>query len=202
MPSFILENVSVPAGGRAGHRQAVEHGGGRQPERLREVPDGAGLREGRLGRRRHRRRDGGRHGDGAADAQPARRVRRADDAGRGRRAAGRRRRPSRDAEARRGREGARRDRGRRRRQPRGRRPEGQAHRHAVAHHARPALRSSSSSVGRETPPHPRPADGARQVSLPGLRRRGQLEPGEAGARLPVLRHRIAGDARAARAPAR
>ena len=30
------------AGGRAGDRQALEHGGGRQPERLRQVPDGAG----------------------------------------------------------------------------------------------------------------------------------------------------------------
>ena len=35
------------AGGRSGDRQALEHGGGRQPERLREVPDGAGAREGR-----------------------------------------------------------------------------------------------------------------------------------------------------------
>ena len=40
MTSFILENVSVPARSRAGDRQAVEHGRGRQPERLREVPDG------------------------------------------------------------------------------------------------------------------------------------------------------------------
>ena len=30
------------AGGRAGHRQAVEHGRDRQPQRLREVPDGQG----------------------------------------------------------------------------------------------------------------------------------------------------------------
>ena len=35
------------AGSGAGDRQAVEHGGGRQPERLREVPDGAGDGEGR-----------------------------------------------------------------------------------------------------------------------------------------------------------
>ena len=39
------------AGSRAGDRQALEHGRGRQPERLREVPDGAGLREGRRRRR-------------------------------------------------------------------------------------------------------------------------------------------------------
>ena len=42
------------AGGRDRDRQAIEHGGGRQPERLRQVPDGAGDGEGRrLGRRRH-----------------------------------------------------------------------------------------------------------------------------------------------------
>ena len=38
------------AGGGAGDRQALEHGRGRKPERLREVPDGQGLRE----RRRRR----------------------------------------------------------------------------------------------------------------------------------------------------
>ena len=54
------------AGSRSGDRQALEHGRGRQPERLREVPDGAGHGEGRR-RRRRRRRDRGRHGDGAAD---------------------------------------------------------------------------------------------------------------------------------------
>ena len=47
MTSFILENVSVPPEVEAGDRQALEHGGGRQPERLREVPDGAGHGEGR-----------------------------------------------------------------------------------------------------------------------------------------------------------
>ena len=75
---------------RAGDRQALEHGGGRQPERLREVPDGAGLREGRRRRRRRRRRDGRRHGDGAADDEPAGRHHGAVDAGH--RAARRRRR--------------------------------------------------------------------------------------------------------------
>ncbi len=59
------------AGSRAGDRQAIEHGRGRQPERLREVPDGAGAREGRRRRRRHRRRDGGRDVDGAADDESA-----------------------------------------------------------------------------------------------------------------------------------
>ena len=39
------------AGSRAGDRQALEHGGGRQPERLRQVPDGAGHGEGRRRRR-------------------------------------------------------------------------------------------------------------------------------------------------------
>ena len=38
----------------------------------------------------------------------------------------------------------------------------------------------------------------REVSLPGLRRRGALESGQAGADLPVLRHRVAGDAADAR----
>ena len=60
--SFIIENVSVPAEVETGDRQAVEHGGGRQPERLREVPDGAGDGEGRkLGR------DGDRAGGGPVD---------------------------------------------------------------------------------------------------------------------------------------
>ena len=69
------------AGSRAGDRQALEHGGGRQPQRLRQVPDGAGNGEGRRrGRRRHRRRDGGRHGDGAADDEPDRRLHGAGDA--------------------------------------------------------------------------------------------------------------------------
>ena len=43
------------AGGRAGDRQALEHGRHRQPQRVREVPDGQGLRERRRrGRRRAR----------------------------------------------------------------------------------------------------------------------------------------------------
>ena len=39
------------AGSRAGDRQALEHGGGRQPQRLRQVPDGAGPGEGQWRRR-------------------------------------------------------------------------------------------------------------------------------------------------------
>ncbi len=62
------------AGSRAGDRQALEHGCGRQSERLREVPDGTGPGEGRRRWRwRHGRADGGGHGDGAADAEPDRR---------------------------------------------------------------------------------------------------------------------------------
>ena len=98
------------ARGRAGDRQALEHGGGRQPERLRQVPDGAGHGEGRhRRRRRHGGRDGRRHGDGAADDEPAGRVdgavdarrRRAGDGrgGRRRRRAASRRRRSRSASA-------------------------------------------------------------------------------------------------------
>ena len=62
------------ARGRAGDRQALEHGRRRQPERLRQIPDGAG--HGKRRRRRQRaRRDG--HGvrDGAADDAAARRHR-------------------------------------------------------------------------------------------------------------------------------
>ncbi len=84
-----------PAGGRAGDRQALEHGRGGQSQRLRQVPAGAGPRRaGRAGRwRRSRRRrsgDGGRHGDGAADDEPARRHH-------GRPGNARRRRPARGA---------------------------------------------------------------------------------------------------------
>ena len=43
--SFIVENVSVPPEVEAGDRQALEHGGDRQSERLREVSDGQGLRK-------------------------------------------------------------------------------------------------------------------------------------------------------------
>ena len=59
------------ARGRGGDRQALEHGGGRQSERLRQVPDGAGAREGRQRRRRARRGTGGRRVDRAADAESA-----------------------------------------------------------------------------------------------------------------------------------
>ena len=72
------------AGSGTGDRQAIEHGRRRQSERLREVPDGAGHGVRRIGRRRHRRGDGRRHVDGAADDEPARRRHGADDAGRGR----------------------------------------------------------------------------------------------------------------------
>ena len=54
------------AGSRAGGRQAIEHGGGRKPERLREVPDGAGDGEGRRFRRDGDR-AGGRPVDRTAD---------------------------------------------------------------------------------------------------------------------------------------
>jgi hypothetical protein len=54
------------AGSRAGDRQALEHGGRRQSERVREIPDGAGDGE-RRQRGRHGDGDGRRHGDGAAD---------------------------------------------------------------------------------------------------------------------------------------
>ena len=40
--SFIVENVSVPPEVEAGDRQAIEHGGDWQSERLREVSDGSG----------------------------------------------------------------------------------------------------------------------------------------------------------------
>ena len=59
-----------PAGGRAGGRQAVQHGRGRQPERLRQVPDGAGHGKGRQ-RRRNGDRDGGWPLDRPADAAAA-----------------------------------------------------------------------------------------------------------------------------------
>ena len=59
-----------PARGRAGGRQAVQHGRGRQSERLRQVPDGAGHGEGRQ-RRRDGDRDGGGPVDRAADAAAA-----------------------------------------------------------------------------------------------------------------------------------
>ena len=62
------------AGGRSGHRQALEHERDRQPERLREVPDGGRHGQGRqLRRRRHRAR--GRHGHRAADDEGPGRLR-------------------------------------------------------------------------------------------------------------------------------
>ena len=64
--SFIVENVSVPPEVEAGDRQEVEHGGHRQPQRLREVPDGQGH-----GAARRRRR--GRHGQPSSrSASPSR----------------------------------------------------------------------------------------------------------------------------------
>ena len=79
--SFIVENVSVPRGSGSGHRQAIEHDGDRQPERLREVPDGSGHghRIGRRGRHGGRARGGIRHraaDDAAGRAQSRRRRRR------------------------------------------------------------------------------------------------------------------------------
>ena len=63
------------AGGGAGDRQAVEHGGGRQPERLREVPDGEGHGAAwRRRRGRHGQRAGGRLRDRAADDAAAGRA--------------------------------------------------------------------------------------------------------------------------------
>ena len=70
------------AGGRGGDRQAIEHGRGREPERLREVPDGQG--HGDAGRRRrggHCQPAGGGLRDRAA-ADAAERRRRVADAGR------------------------------------------------------------------------------------------------------------------------
>ena len=83
------------AGSRGGHRQAIEHGRRRQPERLREVPDGEG--HGKRGRRpcRDRRRAGDwlRHGpaDDAAGPDEAAGRRRHEDRRGGR---GRLRRPA------------------------------------------------------------------------------------------------------------
>ena len=69
MTSFILENVSVPPEVEQAIDKRSSMARGRQPERLREVPDGAGDGEGRQ-RRRRRHRDGGRPGDGATDDAP------------------------------------------------------------------------------------------------------------------------------------
>ena len=52
---------------RAGDRQAIEHGRGRRPQRVREISDGAGDGEGRR-RRGHRHRAGRGPVDGAADS--------------------------------------------------------------------------------------------------------------------------------------
>ena len=104
------------ARGRAGDRQALEHGRRRQPQRLREIPDGAGAGERRRRPRRHGGRNGGRHGDGAADAAANGRADGAVDAGRRGRAAARRRPDALHARA--GRADARRGRSRCRREPR------------------------------------------------------------------------------------
>ena len=48
MTSFVVENVR-PARGGAGDRQRREHAGRRQPERLREIPDGPGFEKGSAG---------------------------------------------------------------------------------------------------------------------------------------------------------
>ena len=71
-----------------------------------------------------------------------------------------------------------------------------------ASRARSSPRSCSSSW--RTPGHsdgpgdPAAGNRAAEVPLPGVRRRSALESGQAGARLPVLRHRVAGDAADAR----
>ena len=81
MTSFVVENVSVPPEVEQAIDKRSSHGRRRQPQRLRQVPDGAGHGEGRQRRCRRRwRRDGGRHGDGAADDQPDRRDHGAVDA--------------------------------------------------------------------------------------------------------------------------
>ena len=80
MTAFVVENVSVPPEVEQAIDKRSSHGGGRQPERLRQVPDGAGARPGRQRRRRHGRGARDRHGDGAADDEPARRHRSAGDA--------------------------------------------------------------------------------------------------------------------------
>ena len=174
----------------SGDRQALEHGGGRQPERLREVPDGAGAREGRQRRRRHRRGDGRRHGDGAADDESA-----------GRHRWRRRRRP-------RGATAAAACRASRNcwRRPTPRKMLGVSEADVIASLEAGDLKGKRIGTqwritqdradrvpqvapGVEPTCHPRrrrPTNGrdrAREVPLSGLRRRGELEPGEAGARL-------------------
>ena len=129
------------AGSGSGHRQALEHGGGGQPQRLREVPDGQRHGVGHRRRRgRHRGRDGDGHGDGAADDEPDGRPDGAGDAGHPGARARRPRRAGRGAarpdDAGAGRADARRGRVRRDGEPRCRRSQGQAHRHAVARDAR------------------------------------------------------------------
>ncbi len=67
--SFIVENVSVPPEVESAIDKRIEHDRDRQPQRLREVPDGAGHGEGQR-RRRPRRHGGGarrRLRPGAAD---------------------------------------------------------------------------------------------------------------------------------------
>ncbi len=105
---------------------------------------------------------------------------------------------------------------RRHRESRLGRPQGKEDRHAVARNARgrrcipegmsPPVRPKGEyrSAQREGSPPATPSSDAAtrrgrdrravEVRVPRVRRRGDLEPGEAAARLPVLRHRVAGDA--------
>ena len=78
------------AGGRERDRQARQHDRDRQPERLREVPDGAGHGEGRHGRRRRGHRCGAGRGlrHGAADDAAGLHRRRGDARGRARSCSG------------------------------------------------------------------------------------------------------------------
>ena len=89
------------------------------------------------------------------------------------------------------------------RQPRSRRSERQANRHAVAHHedARSPSSCSSPSRRRDRPPVRAQTSGrrrsrphAQKFNCPACGAEAQLESGEAGAGLPVLRRRVAGDA--------
>ncbi len=144
MTTFIVENVSVPPEVEQAIDKRSSMAAVGQPQRLREVPDGAGPRE-RQRRRpgRHGGRDGRRHGDGAADDEP---DRRADGAGHARhpgaRGAGARRGGAGADVARAGRADAGRGRVRRHGEPRGRRSQGTPDRHAVARDARRASTTS------------------------------------------------------------
>ena len=132
--SFIVENVSVPPEVETAIDKRSSMAAVGQPQRLRQVPDGAGDGEGRrLGRRGHRARR--RAVDRAADHAAA------GHAGRRRRDGGRERRGApRSAVARRRRQGARRARDRRDGDHRVRRARRQEDRHVLPHQAQRARR--------------------------------------------------------------